>query len=111
VVNPGLRQLEHFTADGQFLSCWGKTSMDADGFCGCCNPAHIALMPDGSFVTSEKHIFRVKVYDAGGSFRGVIAGNEDFPQFKTAPDIAVDSKGRILVLDAIAGAVRIYEKK
>jgi len=34
---------------------WGKRSGIADFF-GCCNPAHLALLPDGRFVTSGKGI-------------------------------------------------------
>lgn len=107
-VNPGIRRLEHFTADGRFLGSWGETSLKAPGFCGCCNPAHIALMGDGSFVTSEKHIVRIKIYDKEGNFRGIVAGHENFAGDSPGLDLAVDSRGRILALDSRAGGVRIY---
>lgn len=111
VANPGEHRIEHFTADGKFLSFWGKASLAADGFCGCCNPSNIALMPDGSFVTSEKHIVRVKVYSPEGKFSGIVSGQEDWQKEAVGLDLAVDSHCRILVLDPQAGVVRIYSKK
>jgi hypothetical protein len=111
VVSPGQHRLEHFTADGEFLASWGEFGMKAGGFCGCCNPSNFALMPDGSFVTSEKHIVRVKIYDPDGNFRGIISGQEEWKKEAVGLDVAVDSKGRILVLDPQAGVVRVYAKK
>ena len=111
VVNPGLHQLEHFTAEGKFLGAWGHFSMEAPGFCGCCNPSNMALTPDGEFITSEKHIVRVKQYDAKGQLKGVISGQEDWPDKAVGLDLAVDSKARILVLDPTADIVRVYVKK
>lgn len=108
VVNPGMHRLEHFNPDGRFLSAWGRTSVDDDGFCGCCNPSNMALAPDGSFVTSEKHIVRVKRYDSRGTFAGVISGQPEWTKDVVGLDLAVDSKGRVLVLDPSADAVRVY---
>ena len=111
VVNPGLHRLEHFTAEGSFLGSWGEYSMEASGFCGCCNPSHIALTPDGEFVTSEKHMVRVKRYDVRGELKGLITGQEEWPQKAVGLDLAVDSTGRILVLDPTTDAIRVYINK
>lgn len=108
VVNPGMHRLEHFTDEGRFLSSWGRAAADDDGFCGCCNPSNMALAPDGSFVTSEKHLVRVKRYDANGRFAGIISGPADWNRKAVGLDLAVDSKGRILVLDPAADGVRVY---
>ena len=108
VVNPGMHRLEHFTADGQFLSAWGRASVEDDGFCGCCNPSNMALAPDGSFVTSEKHIVRVKRYDATDRLAEVISGQREWGKDVVGLDLAVDSKGRILVLDPSGDGVRVY---
>lgn len=107
-VNPGMHRLEHFAADGRFLSSWGRASAEDDGFCGCCNPSNMTLAPDGSFVTSEKHIVRVKRYDADGRFKGIISGQAEWGKDVVGLDLAVDSTGRILVLDPSADAVRVY---
>ena len=52
VINPGKHAFENYTDDGELRSYWENNSMKVDGFSGCCNPAHIAFLPDGSFITS-----------------------------------------------------------
>ncbi|MCX7590275.1 MAG: hypothetical protein N2255_01465, partial [Kiritimatiellae bacterium] len=76
VANPGELRVEQFTLEGQWLSSWGRSGMDIQGFCGCCNPIHLALLPDGGLVTSEKGLPRVKTYGRDGTFVGVVAGTE-----------------------------------
>lgn len=108
VVDPGRHELVNYSLDGRRYSSWGKTSMGVDGFCGCCNPAHIAVRSDGSFVTSEKGLVRVKLYGPVGDLLGVIAAPNDFAIDTKGLDLAIDSAGRILVLDPEAGMIRIY---
>ena len=73
VVNPGRHSIEAYTADGQLEQRWGKASWDVDGFVGCCNPSYLAILGDGRFVTSEKGLRRIKVYDAQGQFEALVA--------------------------------------
>jgi ligand-binding sensor domain-containing protein len=54
VANTGRHSLENYTLDGGFRTSWGEFSMKIEGFSGCCNPSHFAILEDGSFVTSEK---------------------------------------------------------
>jgi hypothetical protein len=82
--------------------------MDIEGFCGCCNPTHFAFLPDGSFVTSEKGIPRVKVYDRLGRLAAVVAGPDRFREGVQGLDLAVDQTERILVLDPARRAVRVF---
>ncbi len=124
VVNPGLHRIEAYTFDGDLEFFWGKFSnVDVKGFCGCCNPANIAILDDESFVTCEKGLTRVKIYDAEGTFVGVVAGTEQLIEGGTARicyfpdqcqaggfDVAVDAAGRIFVLDTIKNVVRIFTK-
>ena len=111
VVNPGRHSLESYNENGDMVSSWTKTSMDIDGFCGCCNPSNIAMLSDGSFVTSEKAIERVKVHLPTGDFKTVVATPDNFTQGTKGIDLAVDSKDRIFVLDPMKRIIRIYEKK
>jgi len=110
VVNPGRHAFEAYNENGDLISSWAKTSMQTDGFSGCCNPSHIALLSDGSFVTSEKGIERVKIHLPSGDFKCVVAGSEAFIEGTTGLDLATDSNDRILVLDPGKGMVRIFEK-
>jgi hypothetical protein len=111
VVNPGRHKLQAYTADGDLEASWGKPSPAIEGFSGCCNPTDFALLPDGRFVTSEKVLPRVKVYTAEGHFECVVAGPDQFSKQAEGLDLAVDSKGRILVLDPAAKKVRIFTRK
>ena len=111
IVNPGMQKVENFTYKGKRISSWGKPSMTVEGFTGCCNPIHIAISPDGRFITAEKGIPRVKLYDADGRFRGFVAGTEDFQPDTIIEDIAVDLKGRVFVLDPKRRAVRVFVAK
>ena len=77
-------------------------------FFGCCNPAQLAVLPDGRFVTAEKGIPRVKIYARDGSFQTVVAGPSQLTD--TPADLAADRHGRVLVLDGRAAKVRVFEK-
>jgi hypothetical protein len=137
VVNPGKHRIEAYTLDGHREALWGQAGTSVEAFCGCCNPASFAILPDGGFVTAEKGLPRVKVYSARGEFRGVVVGTETLaPQLTKVEetrdayrhpvvDVAADSRGRVLVLDPQppalgggegrgrekAGKVRIFELK
>ena len=54
VNNLGHHRVEACTFDGDLGRTWGKPSLAIDGFCGCCNPIGVAVLPDGRFVTCEK---------------------------------------------------------
>ena len=124
VVNPGTHRIEAYTFDGDLEFWWGKSSAAVDGFSGCCNPINFAILEDESFVTCEKGLMRVKIYDAEGTFTSVVAGPEQLNKKKGSKicylpaecqaggfDIAVDSDGTIFVLDTIKNTVRIFTKK
>jgi len=121
VVNPGRHTIEAYTFDGDMEISWGKFSSRIEGFTGCCNPVNIAMLADGSFITCEKGLVRVKVYDAAGEFVGVVASPKQLAggrklQICQYPaqcqvggfDIAVDGKGRVLVLDTLRNVVRTF---
>ena len=111
VANPGRHSLEQYAADGKLLSSWGFASTATEGFCGCCNPSHFTFLDDGFFVTSEKGIERVKVYDRTGKFVALVAIPGSFDEGTRGLDLATDSRGRILVLDPVRKMIRIFVKK
>ncbi len=110
VVNSGLLKVENYTDNGAVRAFWGKPSFEIEGFTGCCNPAHIAIMEDGSFVTSEKGLSRIKVYKPSGELDCVVATPDDFEDEGEPADIAVDENGKIYVLDITSGKIRIFER-
>ena len=124
VVNPGNHRIEAYTSDGDLEFSWGKFSnTDLKGFCGCCNPVNFAILADESFVTVEKGLIRLKIYDPKGAFVGVVAGPEQLveggasrvSEFGPASqaggfDVAVNTSGRIFVLDTIKNVVRIFTR-
>ena len=111
VVNPGKHSLENYTPDGKLRTWWQAASVRIEGFNGCCNPAHFTFLPDGSFVTSEKGMVRVKVYKPSGEFLGVVAATTKFRENSHAPVLATDNEGNIYVLDIDRKMVRLFVKK
>jgi hypothetical protein len=122
--NTGRHRVEAYTAAGDLEFSWGKPSSAIDGFCGCCNPIGLAMMPDGRYVTCEKGLPRVKVYSPEGAFECVVAGTETFPENQKATfvkgaedcrlgglDAAVDSQQRVYILDLVANDVRVMRRK
>ncbi len=112
IVNPGLHRLEEYNFNGERIAVWPqRPGMGVEDFCGCCNPAHIARLRDGSIITSEKGLARIKVYTSRGRFTGVVATPEQFDRHELGRDLAVDSNDRILVADPARCQVRVFERK
>jgi len=118
VANPGRHELENFSFNGDLLSSWGVPSMELEGFAGCCNPVHFAILPNGYFVTYEKGLDRIKLYNQAGKFDCVVAGPKKTSgsidlhcTFATLVNgLAVDSQGTIYALDATTNDIIIYKK-
>jgi hypothetical protein len=110
VANTGRHSLENYTSEGGLRSSWGFYSMTVDGFCGCCNPSHIAIMDDGSFVTSEKGLARVKIYNRLGQLESLVALPNQFDDGSEGLDLTIDSNQRIYVLDPNRKQIRIFQK-
>ncbi len=110
IANPGAYLLEAFDKKGDLISSWGKSSEDIQGFCGCCNPTNFTLLSDGSFVTAEKAIPRVKIYSPSGEFICIVAGPDKFDDGTKGLDLAVDSRNRVYVLDPSRKQIRVFEK-
>lgn len=124
VNNPGRHRVDVFTAGGDLEFSWGKPSAAIEGFCGCCNPIGLAVLPDGRCVTCEKGLPRVKVYSVERTLDCVVAGPELFRQNGRAGqisdradgtlgglDAAIDSHGNVCILDLVAGNIRVMRPK
>lgn len=111
VVNPGMHTLENYSETGELRGYWESISMAIEGFSGCCNPARISVLPSGQFVTSEKGIVRIKIYEQSGKFTGVVAAPKKFDEDGSAPDVAVSDDGVIYALDFDRKRIRVFEEK
>lgn len=111
IVNPGYHAFESYDKKGNLKYTWSESSMQLEGFSGCCNPTHIAMLSDGSFVTSEKGIERVKIHYPNGDFKCVVASPDQFEKGTTGLDLAVDGNDRILILDPHRNLVRIFREE
>ncbi len=122
VNNPGRHRYEAYTLDGGFAGAWGVPSLAAHGFCGCCNPVGLAVLPDGRTITCEKGLPRVKVFTADGRFEAMVAGPESFAanlklaadpgnSTRAGLDVAVDSRGHLHVLDRVTAEVICFRPK
>jgi len=84
IANTGHRRIETRSPDGRLISTFGEPGMAAGAFCGCCNPAHFVITPNG-FVTSEKGINRIKILGNGGEFIEYVSSANKF-----VPSIPLD---------------------
>ena len=110
VVNPGKHALENYTDDGRLNGFWERQSFEIEGFLGCCNPARITTMADGSFVTSEKGLVRIKIYDPSGQLKSVVAPPDLFNgEIGKAPEVCADENGVIYALDFEKDMIRVFE--
>jgi hypothetical protein len=123
VVNPGRHRVEAYTVKGDREFAWGQFGNNLDDFTSCCNPVNFAILEDGSFVTCEKGVPRVKLYDPSGIMIGVVAGPQQImgkawllgetPEQGNLVilDVAVDAAGRIYILERSRNLIMIFMRK
>ena len=124
INNPGRHRMELYSFDGDFEGSWGKPGGGIESFCGCCNPVNFAMLPDGRIVTCEKGLPRVKVHGPTGILESVVAGPESFPENTkvgagghdtdaslSGLDVAVDSHGRVFILDLVTAEIHVMRRK
>lgn len=124
VNNPGRHRVEFYTTEGKLEFAWGQPGMAIDAFSGCCNPINLALLADGTVVTCEKGLPRVKLHSTHGDFEGVVAGTESFPEnaktgagdgfgdgVRASLDAVADASGGIYILDTVTRQVHVMEPK
>jgi len=109
-TNPGMHALQQYNEKGDLISAWDKSSMEIDGFTGCCNPAQFTTLPDGRFVTSEKGMPRIKIYAKTGELESVVAAPDKFTGNQRAAEVAVIGD-TIIALDYDCAMIRIFEPK
>ncbi len=109
VTNPGKHRVERYTADDELLGHIGRFGgLDPAGFSGCCNPTNVEVVGRDRVYCTEKADPRAKVYDFDGNLLAVIATDIFDPNCKNM-DIAVDSRGRVHVVDTVKRAIFVFE--
>jgi hypothetical protein len=77
VANTGHRRIETRSPEGVLKAQFGEPGMAPEAFCGCCNPAHFVVTPEG-FITSEKGINRIKILGKNGEFIEFVSSKNKF---------------------------------
>lgn len=107
-TDAGRHAVIHLSAAGKVLGRWGRQGQEIEAFGGCCNPAHLAVFPDGRLLVVEKKPDLVKVCHPDGRLHSVVAPPDAFILRTFLPDATVDGEGRVLVLDPKRSQVRIF---
>jgi sugar lactone lactonase YvrE len=107
-ANPGKYRIERFTVAGKSLDHFGRFGTKRpEDFPGCCNPTNMTLMGDGRVVVTEKAPPRMKVFDAKGKMLALV-GQEAFDANCRNMDVAVDSQGRVYVVDTARLRILVF---
>jgi sugar lactone lactonase YvrE len=107
-ANPGKHRVERYAPGGELLGHIGRfDGIDPAGFTGCCNPTNVAIRD--AIYTTEKAGPRVKAYDFGGKLLAVIATDLFDANCKNM-SIAVDSRGRVYVVDTVKQTILVFER-
>jgi len=91
MAHTGKFRIETWTTDGRFVASFGESGSGPEAFCGCCNPAHFTVVPQG-FVTAEKGINRIKILGAIGGFVEYVSSVNDFVASTPLDVASVDGK-------------------
>ncbi len=109
VANTGHRRIETWTTDGKKLSQFGEPGTAPGAFCGCCNPANFAVIPQG-FVTAEKGINRIKILDVNGNFVEFVSSQNDF--IPSVPlDVASVDGETIYAANSVNNTLYVFKRK
>jgi sugar lactone lactonase YvrE len=107
-ANPGMHRVERYSAEGALLGHFGRfDGRDPAGFGGCCNPTNLTVDAHGRVIVSEKAAPRVKAYDPAGELLAVVA-DVAFDAGAKNMDLAIDSKGRIYVIDTVRLEICVF---
>ncbi len=108
-ANPGRHSINRYDADGNVTATWGRAGAAIEGFCGCCNPTNLIALQDGTgFVTAEKGLPRVKIYNLGGELDCVVAPPDHFEAGMESLAIAANDRSAVYILEPHAAEVRRY---
>jgi hypothetical protein len=109
-TDTGRHRVSSWTINGTQVASFGKFGMaKLEDFVGCCNPVNVAAGADGTIVTGEKAIARVKVFGKDRTLLAVI-GPEHFDPAVVHIHLAIDSTGRIVAADPIRRTIAVFQR-
>ena len=108
-ANTGYRRIETWTVDGKKISQFGEPGTAPGAFCGCCNPAHFAVIPQG-FVTAEKGINRIKILGPDGAFIEFVSSKNSFTA-SVPLDVASNDGMTIYAANPADSKLYIFKRK
>ncbi|MFZ0281839.1 MAG: hypothetical protein WAL29_09330 [Bacteroidales bacterium] len=109
VANTGNRRVETWSKDGALIEFYGEPGTAPGSFCGCCNPAHFTIVPQG-FVTAEKGINRIKILDPDGGFTEFVSSNNHFTA-SVPLDLASADGITIYAADRVDSKIYVFTRK
>lgn len=109
VANTGLRRIETWNSEGIKITEFGEAGTAPGAFCGCCNPAHFAIIPQG-FITAEKGINRIKIMDRDGHFVEFVSVKNDFNQ-SVPVDVASADGTKIYAANSDDNKLYLFRRK
>jgi hypothetical protein len=109
IANTGNRRIETRNTEGSLQRFFGLPGTAPEAFCGCCNPAHFATIPDG-FVTAEKGINRIKILDMKGKFVEFVSSDNKFTP-SIPLDVAAYDSNTIYAANPADGKLYVFIRK
>lgn len=110
VAHTGKHRVERYDGNMRMLSHWGQYGGTPSTFSGCCNPTHLAVLPDGNLTVTEKGIPTLKLFSPSGDLLAWL-DDSHFPQTTRGLDLSVGNAGRLYLLEPHKKEVRVYEIK
>ena len=108
IANLGQHRVTICNDKGSNAKSWGQAGKKPEDFCGCCNPVSVAVAPDGSIVTAEKTIPRLKLYSANGKKLLGITETEDFDKGCANLIVTVDANKNIYAVDGKSNVIKVF---
>lgn len=109
IANTGQRRIETWTTDARKLTEFGEPGTAPGAFCGCCNPAHFTVIPQG-FITAEKGINRISMLGPEGKFIEFVTSSNNFVPSVPLDIISLDG-ATLYAANSADSVLYIYKRK
>ncbi len=111
VTDVALHQVFKFSHDGKLLLTLGERGVAGEDVLHFNRPTDVAVAPDGSFYVSDGYVnSRVQKFAADGRFLRTWGTKGKGPgQFDLPHGIALDTAGRLFVVDRQNGRVQVFD--